>query len=98
MVSSASRTVRRRGLRTCRPGVVGKADGEHCSKFRCIDQRNELRSRADGRLTCGRAEALSRAGLTIEVSWLILQSGGSTKLFSIFPSRLTSLLYPSKIR
>ena len=73
-VRPASRIERRIRHRTCRADAVGQADGEHCSTFRCEEQRNKLRSRADARPTCGRAAALSRAVLTIQQTIILWRS------------------------
>ena len=60
MLADAGETVSRQSDFALAEQVRSRNDGEHCSMFRCGGQRNELRSRADARLMCGRAIALSR--------------------------------------
>lgn len=65
MVRPASRIARRRGPRTCRAEAVAYSDGEHCSTFRCEEQRNKLRSPSRCEAYVRSSRSAEQAGRTI---------------------------------
>ena len=68
--------------------VRSQSDGEHCSTFRCGGQRNELHSRADARLTCGRVIALSRQDSPFSIHRITASTGWARRASAKAPSSL----------